>query len=151
MRRRGTGSLSGLLMGFLDDLRKRGLLGADPPLRRTGGLIPASGPPHRTTEKGVLLVGDAAGQTDPITGGGIPAAILCGKMAGGAVVEASKKGDPTHLDLYEAAWRDRLGRSLQRALRRRRSMEEQWHRKPFHLLIREHWIAFRQYYEEKTS
>jgi flavin-dependent dehydrogenase len=45
------------------------------------GMIPI-GPAERTVTDGVLIVGDAAGQAKPTSGGGIYTGMLCGKIAG---------------------------------------------------------------------
>ncbi|HID30189.1 MAG TPA: NAD(P)/FAD-dependent oxidoreductase, partial [Desulfobacterales bacterium] len=59
----------------------------------TGGPIPVGGP-LRSIDEGarVILVGDAAGHTHAITGGGIPQAVICGSMAGMAAA-ACARGD----------------------------------------------------------
>src|SRR5262249_49593219 len=56
-------------------------------LGRTGGLIPVGGPlcPHAARRGQLLLLaGDAAGLTNPVTGAGIHAAVLSGRLAGSA-------------------------------------------------------------------
>ena len=54
--------------------------------RKTCGWIPVS--PRNSCVKGnILLAGDAAGHTHPITGAGIFAAVMCGEMAGKAAVD----------------------------------------------------------------
>jgi geranylgeranyl reductase family protein len=123
-----------LLDGFLSDLRQRGVVAPGPTRARTGGMIPVGGPPARTVRGRRLLAGDAAGQTDPITGSGIPAAIQCGQAAGEAACGA--------LEGYEEAWRGVLEHSLNRALRRRRTQCAEWNQGNFERLIRRTWIAF---------
>jgi len=44
-------------------------------------------------EKGIMIVGDAAGMTNPISGGGIHAALASGKLAGEIAVKAMEKED----------------------------------------------------------
>jgi geranylgeranyl reductase family protein len=75
--------------------------------RRCSGTIPV-GPPTRTTSERVFLVGDAAAQTKPFTGGGI----LYGLTAADAAARTIDPGDPSTLDGYEAAWRDDLAREI---------------------------------------
>ena len=127
-------SLPGLLDAFLAGLRERGVVAAGPTRARTGGLIPVSGPPARTVRGRRVLAGDAAGQTDPITGSGIPAAIECGEAAGIAASGA--------LAEYEDEWRGMREHSLDRALRHRRTQCAEWNRGSFERLIRRTWIAF---------
>lgn len=73
---------------------------------------------------GALLIGDAGGFTDPLTGGGIYGAMVTGKLAGEVALQALAEGDPRRQALapFEAGWRQqlwpsfRLGYWLQRWL-----------------------------------
>ncbi|MFB6204521.1 MAG: geranylgeranyl reductase family protein [Candidatus Nanohaloarchaea archaeon] len=71
------------------------------------GAIPV-GPPESVTSERVFLVGDAAGQTKPFTGGGI----LYGMRSAQAAVEAIELDDPETLENYEEKWRSELGREI---------------------------------------
>ncbi|MFC5970776.1 geranylgeranyl reductase family protein [Halomarina salina] len=71
--------------------------------RRCSGLIPI-GPPKRVTGHRSLLVGDAAGQTKPFTGGGI----LYGMRAADHAAREVNPEWPATLDDYEDAWRSEL-------------------------------------------
>lgn len=79
----------------------------------TAGLIPI-GPPSRTVADGVLLVGDAAGQAKPTSGGGLYTGIVCAKIAGEVAAECAKSGDASTkaLAAYEQRWRRLLGKEL---------------------------------------
>jgi len=61
-----------------------------------------------------MLVGDAAGQVKPLTGGGIYYSILCADLAADALIEAAAEGDYSRdrLSRYERAWRRAIGRDL---------------------------------------
>ena len=72
-------------------------------VERCSGAIPI-GPPSRTVGKRSLLVGDAAGQTKPFTGGGI----LYGMRAADIAARTVDPSQPATLDEYERAWRDEL-------------------------------------------
>jgi geranylgeranyl reductase family protein len=72
---------------------------------RCSGLIPI-GPPDRVTGDRSLLVGDAAAQTKPFTGGGI----LYGMRAADIAAERVDPNDPASLDRYERGWRSELSR-----------------------------------------
>jgi electron-transferring-flavoprotein dehydrogenase len=80
------------------------------------GAIPV-GPPERVTSRRAFLVGDAAGQTKPFTGGGI----LYGMTSADHAVAQVDPDDPASLADYEAAWREdlateiRMGHWLRRA------------------------------------
>jgi digeranylgeranylglycerophospholipid reductase len=75
--------------------------------RRCSGAIPIGAPERTVADRGFLL-GDAAGQTKPFTGGGI----LYGMTAADLAVEHIAPDDPTSLQDYETAWRDELGREI---------------------------------------
>jgi geranylgeranyl reductase family protein len=70
---------------------------------RCSGLIPI-GPPDTVTAHRSLLVGDAAGQTKPFTGGGILYGMRAADVAA-AVVDPDR---PETLRAYESGWRDEL-------------------------------------------
>ena len=74
---------------------------------RCSGAIPI-GPPERVTGDRVFLVGDAAAQTKPFTGGGI----CYGMTAADHAVDTIDPHDPSTLDAYERAWRADLGREI---------------------------------------
>ncbi|REA05994.1 electron transfer flavoprotein [Haloferax sp. Atlit-6N] len=71
------------------------------------GAIPI-GPPDRTTTRRAFLVGDAAAQTKPFTGGGI----LYGMTAADIAAATIDPDDPETLSAYEDAWRDELSREI---------------------------------------
>ncbi|MFB6208033.1 MAG: geranylgeranyl reductase family protein [Candidatus Nanohaloarchaea archaeon] len=71
------------------------------------GAIPI-GPPSSVTSERVFLVGDAAGQTKPFTGGGI----LYGMRSAAAAVDTIELDEPATLEDYEKQWRSELGREI---------------------------------------
>ncbi len=73
--------------------------------RRCSGVIPI-GPPTQTVGKRSFLIGDAAGQTKPFTGGGI----LYGMRAADIAANTIDPTQPATLDCYERRWRNELGR-----------------------------------------
>jgi digeranylgeranylglycerophospholipid reductase len=80
------------------------------------GGVPVSGPIERTVADGVILVGDAARQSDPITGGGIINAMDAGVMAGEIAADLVPKGevDSGSLQVYEKRWRETIGKHISR-------------------------------------
>ena len=73
---------------------------------------------EKTCKGKVIVVGDAAGHTIPTVGGGVPPALICGRIAGKIAAEHILEGKP--ISNYEMAWRMQLGRTLENSLRLRR-------------------------------
>ena len=78
---------------------------------------PCSGPIDSAIADGVMLVGDAAHQTDPLTGGGILNAMKAGAISGEVAAKAISAGDLTRKGLqeYEARWKEDIGKTLARS------------------------------------
>lgn len=78
------------------------------------GGVPVCGTIERTVANGLMLVGDAARQSDPVTGGGIFNSIWAGDIAGKVAANAIKHSDVSaeFLQEYEVNWRAELGRDL---------------------------------------
>ncbi len=89
---------------------------------RTAGKIPIPvnaglrGQRHKTVkmdkETGILLVGDAAAQIKPITGGGVYYGLKCGKIAGEIAAQACLMGNMKVLRDYERRWRNEIGNEI---------------------------------------
>ena len=78
------------------------------------------GPPFKTTKENVMLVGDAAGQVKPTSGGGIYMGAVCAKIAGEVAARAARKD--ASLDEYEKRWRSAVGRELSIGMRIHKSL-----------------------------
>ena len=90
----------------------------------TGGAIPVGGRLKsigKLVYTAVLLAGDAAGLTNPVTGAGIASAVQSGTMAGRAAADFLD-GHAAALDDYEEELGDIFDAALNRALRRRREL-----------------------------
>jgi len=76
-------------------------------------MIPISLAPE-TVVDGVLLVGDAAGQVKPFSGGGLYTGGVCAHIAGQVAAQASLAGRTTKSDLalYEQRFRREIGDEL---------------------------------------
>jgi len=83
------------------------------------GGVPVSGSIEKTSTNGLILIGDAARQSDPITGGGILNAMDVGKIAGEAAFAAISGGDVSNEKLeevYEKRWRSTIGHAIDLSL-----------------------------------
>jgi digeranylgeranylglycerophospholipid reductase len=76
------------------------------------GGIPVGGTLKEIVGDGIMLVGDAAHQAEPITGGGINLAMFAGDMAATAAADAIERGDWSRKALvpYVKAWHREHGR-----------------------------------------
>lgn len=77
-------------------------------LRQCTGVIPEC-MSRRIQVGAVLLVGDAAGQVKPLTGGGIYIGLSCAKLAAEAVVNALESGRMEDLESYQRAVMKKFG------------------------------------------
>ena len=96
------------LRAFLDRPQIAGRVLGNPgePVRRLLPLWPS----RRTHGQRILVVGDAAGLTKPVTGGGIFYSLLSGALAAETLVDALAADDlgARRLSSYEVRWRQRL-------------------------------------------
>ena len=78
-----------------------------------GGTIPL-GPLKQTVDSNIMLVGDAAAQVKPTSGGGLFPGLLCAKICATVAVEALEKEDLTRqfLQRYHKQWVKEIGREL---------------------------------------
>ena len=109
----GSKSTPGLASRLLEDfIRKR-----MPDARRLDlvvGGVPASGPIETAISDGVMLVGDAARQSDPLTYAGIFNGMKAGVMAGEIAADVVPEGDicKAVLAAYEERWRSDIGKQI---------------------------------------
>lgn len=94
------------------------------------GAVPVSGPVYETVSDGLVLVGDAARQVDPATGGGILYAIQAGIIAGEVISEAKDENDFSKKKLmkYEKRWKRSFGKVLMKRRKLRDLTDEELNR-----------------------
>lgn len=82
------------------------------PARRTAGGVPCSGGLNHIVADGLMLVGDAAHQANPLSGGGIVNALKAARIAGSVAARALQEGDVSakRLAEYPREWDRLLGR-----------------------------------------
>jgi digeranylgeranylglycerophospholipid reductase len=147
-----------LLKPLLNQLHERlygdGLISSEI-LNHTGGAIPVNGmllPYKKIDNSFYLLAGDALGLTNPITGAGIPAAFISGRMAGEAIV-AFESGDENAFDNYQEELCDLFQNALNRAkfhfdklLKIHNSNQ-----KPNSQDLRNSWVAYNEYWKSPIN
>lgn len=90
------------------------------PIECVVGGVPVCQPLESTVADGLLIVGDAARVSDPLTGGGIYNAMYTGKLAAEVAAECIAEGDCSREALmkYDSGWRDsRMGKAIARNYR----------------------------------
>jgi len=65
-----------------------------------GGIVPTRRPLDSLVGNGIVVIGDAACQVNPIHGGGIGPSMTGGKIAGEVIVEALEEGNPSRDRLW---------------------------------------------------
>ena len=78
------------------------------------GCVPVTGTLSDLVRDGFMIVGDAARQNDPVSGGGIINSMIAGQIAGEVAGQAIRDGDVSHVALaeYEKRWHRQVGRTF---------------------------------------
>lgn len=89
-----------------------------------GGVIPL-GPLKQTTDDSVMLVGDAAAQVKPTSGGGLYPGLVCGRYCAAVGVDALENEEYSNMSLhrYHRLWYEDVGRELSMGMRMRNWFE----------------------------
>jgi digeranylgeranylglycerophospholipid reductase len=95
-------------------------------LNKTVGGVPCANRLPRISGNGILLVGDAASQANPVSGGGIATGMTAGKIAGEVAAEAVKSNDfsAIFLEKYEKKWDAACGNAQKRFYRLKESINK---------------------------
>lgn len=83
-----------------------------------GKHVPSEGPVHNTVCGNGMLVGDAAGHVISVNGGGVPLALIAGRICG--IVAADNVSNGRSLEDYQAEWRRVMLSPLKTAARDKR-------------------------------
>ncbi|MHB1050814.1 MAG: geranylgeranyl reductase family protein [Bacteroidota bacterium] len=78
-------------------------------LTHIAGGVPCAKTCDSIVNENVILVGDAAHQVNPVSGGGIISGMIGGMIGGQVAAESIQKGAISHLADYEKRWHKRLG------------------------------------------
>jgi digeranylgeranylglycerophospholipid reductase len=89
------------------------------PVELNIGGDPVGGMPKKMVTDNLMVVGDAAGQVNPLTGGGIISGMTGGMIAGKVAAEAINEGDLSEKKLkeYETICRAEIGDSINKYLK----------------------------------
>jgi digeranylgeranylglycerophospholipid reductase len=84
-------------------------------IKSYGGILPVTGPIHKTYSDRIIVCGNAAGHVHAGTGEGIPFALEGGKIAGEIALEAKEKNNYLSdlLKNYEKRWKKYFGDQLE--------------------------------------
>lgn len=88
-------------------------------LTLVAGGVPCAPLMEEVVTDGLMLIGDAAHQANPLTGGGIVLSMLASRIAGRVAAEAIKNNDVSHkqLSAYAREWEKTYGASHRRSYR----------------------------------
>lgn len=89
------------------------------PVELNIGGDPVGGMPNRLVTDGLMVVGDAAGQVNPLTGGGIISGMTGGMLAGKVAAKAIADGDTSkeRLREYEKLCHESIGKEINKYLK----------------------------------
>jgi len=88
-------------------------------LTMTVGGVPCAATLKKIVANGLMLVGDAAHQVNPVSGGGIAQGMIAGKIAGRVAADAIREGDVSEqrLQQYAEEWQAAEGKTHERYYR----------------------------------
>lgn len=78
-------------------------------LTHIAGGVPCAKTNPEIVKENVILVGDAAHQVNPVSGGGIISGMIGGMIGGQVAAESILRGEVSHLREYDKRWHKRLG------------------------------------------
>lgn len=108
---------NGIPSRYLDSLIEKRGFGEVNRTQTYSGVIPI-GYPKSTYADNIMIVGDAAAQTKPLSGGGLYTGMQCAKYAAETALDAidSKDYSATFLSAYEDKWKSEIGKELDRGM-----------------------------------
>ena len=151
--------LKGIYRGFknkifsMDIVKAGGSSGRLHSGKMTAGLIPSSGMIDNSVKGRLILAGDAAGLTNPITGAGIYNAVLSAGIISGIMANTLKEGDPEMVYRIKDEYKSTFSISLSRAAAKRHILLSRWPESirngdAFNSLIKDTWVAFKPYWRK---
>lgn len=144
----GKAQISSLLTAFCQDLINKKIIKQTVAVNRTAGLVPYGGLSSCLARDNILLAGDAAGCTHPLTGAGIVNAVVSGQLAATAILNDVDRGASAATN-YVKALTALLDEQLTKAYHKALTRNSYWIADPqkFSELIRCNWNLFPEYYQ----
>lgn len=114
---KGHGAPSSFLSSFLKTVG----LGDAERLNSISGIIPI-GPPQSTYADRVMVVGDAAAQAKPLSGGGLYTGMVAAECSSRTAIESLEENDFSSrmMSRYQERWRSEIGKELDKGYRIRK-------------------------------
>lgn len=108
---------NGIPSKYLDRLIEKRGFGEINRTQTYSGVIPI-GYPKSTYADNIMIVGDAAAQTKPLSGGGLYTGMQCAKYAAETALDAIDSNDynAAFLSAYEDKWKSEIGKELDRGM-----------------------------------
>lgn len=96
-------------LSFLNDFMEKNYPNASILTQIAGG-VPCTPTLEKISAPGIMLVGDAARQVNPLSGGGISSGMIGGSVAGEIAAESVKQKNPDLVLRYDKVWHERQGK-----------------------------------------
>lgn len=143
-------SLKSIYSRFKDELVKNKFITGDEIIKSSiSGLVPVYGIRRRTAINNIVLVGDAAGLCNPITGAGNYNAVLSAKITSEKIKNALQMYSIGALKESEIETNSYFKASIDHALKKRKILEKNNENYGFEELIKKTWVSFKEYWRER--
>jgi len=143
-------SLKNIYLRFKNELSKDAIINGDEHMNSSvTGLAPVYGIRSRIVKNNIVLIGDAAGLCNPITGAGNYNAVLSAKIVSGKIKYALQAQNLEILNEAESEVCKYLKTSIDHALKKRQTLEEHNADYIFEDLIKKTWVSFKDYWRER--
>ena len=143
-------SLKNIYLRFKSLLAKDAIINGDEHINSNiAGVAPVYGIRSRIVENNIVLVGDAAGLCNPITGAGNYNAVLSAKIVSEKIKSALQAQNLEILGEAESEVSKYLKTSIDHALKKRQTRQEHDADYIFEDLIKKTWVSFKDYWRER--
>ncbi len=112
--------LNNILKDFMDDNE---FLKDAKILKKYHGKIPVNNRQNKIVEKRAILIGDAASQIKPTTGGGLVMGFICARMAAEVVFEVLEADDISLLNKYQKQYKKKFGNEIKMQVKVQKTFE----------------------------